>query len=63
MIKTEQQPPSKAIKKAMQKIARRRPGKKKLVYDKATRTIIQVNQLGAKVGIGLRIMDDGADMF
>jgi len=34
---------TKSIKKAMQRIAIRRPGKSRLVYDKTTRTIVVVS--------------------
>lgn len=33
----------KSIKKAMQRIVIRKPGKSRLVYDKATRTIVIVS--------------------
>ena len=39
------------IDKAMAKIASRRPGRKRLVYDKATRTIVAVDQKGQKTKV------------
>ena len=36
------------ITKAMQAIAARRPGRKRLVYDKETRTIVTVDRKGRK---------------
>ncbi|KKN25260.1 hypothetical protein LCGC14_0886620 [marine sediment metagenome] len=47
------------IKAAMQKIAQRRTGKSKLVYDKATRTIVSVsaNRLSVKV-LDVSALDD-----
>lgn len=50
------------IKEAMQAIAQRRPGRSKLVYDKASRTIVAVSSTG-KVPSGLNISSEDADMF
>jgi len=50
------------IKEAMQAIAQRRPGRTKLVYDKATKTIVAVSQT-TQVPAGLRISSEDADMF
>ena len=36
------------ITKAMRRIAARRPGRKKLVYDKETQTIVTVDRKGRK---------------
>lgn len=50
------------IKEAMQAIAQRRPGRSKLVYDKASKTIVAVSTTGTK-GAGLNISSEDADMF
>jgi len=50
---------SNSIKTLMEQIAKRRPGRSRLVYDKATRTIVCVNpQTGDKKPTGLIIHDD-----
>ena len=36
------------IDKAMQGIASRRPGKKRLVFDRATKTVVSVDSTGRK---------------
>lgn len=50
------------IREAMQAIAQRKPGKSKLVYDKAKRTIVAVSE-GASTPQALNITADDADMF
>ncbi|MFX0195989.1 MAG: hypothetical protein ACFFCW_07695 [Candidatus Hodarchaeota archaeon] len=50
------------IKEAMQAIASRRPGRSKLVYDKARRTIVAVSA-GDQTRTGLNISAEDADMF
>ena len=50
------------IKEAMQAIAQRRPGRSKLVYDKASKTIVAVSSSGS-VAAGLNISSEDADMF
>jgi len=52
----------KCIQAAMQRIAKRRTGKSKLVYDKATRTIVKVSDRQPPVKV-LDISDQEADMF
>ena len=39
------------VGEAMEKIAARRPGRKKLVYDKTTKTIVTVDQKGKKTKV------------
>ena len=52
------------IKKAMQGIVKRRPGNSRLVYDKATRTILVKSRLGiTKPAKAVMISDDEADIF
>ena len=46
------------IEQAMQCIVKRRPGKRKLVYDHATRTIVSVDRKGLKTPTGLVMHDD-----
>lgn len=50
------------IRDAMQAIAQRKPGKSKLVYDKAKRTIVAVSE-GVPTTQALNITADDADMF
>ena len=50
------------IKEAMQAIAQRKPGRTKLVYDKATKTIVAVSST-TQVPAGLKISSEDADMF
>lgn len=50
------------IKEAMEAIAQRKPGRSKLVYDKARRTIVAVAE-GAQPSQALNITADDADMF
>jgi len=50
------------IREAMQAIAERRPGRTKLVYDKAQRTIVAVPASG-QAPQGLNITAEDADMF
>ena len=50
------------IKEAMQSIAQRRPGRTKLVYDKATKTIVAVSST-TQTPAGLKISSEDADMF
>lgn len=50
------------IKEAMQAIAQRKPGRSKLVYDKASKTIVAVSKTGY-VSTGLNISSEDADMF
>lgn len=50
------------IKEAMQSIATRKPGKSKLVYDKAKRTIVAVSVVD-QTTTGLNITAEDADMF
>ncbi len=50
------------IKEAMQAIAQRKPGRSKLVYDKASKTIVAVSNTGY-VPTGLNISSEDADMF
>ncbi len=51
------------VSEAMQEIAKRRPGCKKLIYDRATRTIVAVDRRGTKESIGLNISTEDADMI
>ncbi len=52
------------IKEAMQSIAKRRPGRSKLVYDKARKTIVAVSTTGETVSVSaLNISSEDADMF
>jgi len=52
------------IREAMEVIAKRRPGRSRLVYDRATRTIVVVSQLGAKYPVhDLHIGLEDADMI
>jgi len=50
------------IREAMEAIAERRPGRTKLVYDKARRTIVAV-PAGAQTPQALNITAEDADMF
>jgi hypothetical protein len=50
------------IKEAMQAIAQRKPGRTKLVYDKARKTIVAVSASDQTVS-GLNISSEDADMF
>ena len=50
------------IREAMQAIASRRPGRNKLVYDKAKKTIVAVSSLDYST-TGLNITAEEADMF
>jgi molybdopterin/thiamine biosynthesis adenylyltransferase len=50
------------IRDAMKSIAERKPGRTKLVYDKAKRTIVAVAE-GSQVPRALNITADDADMF
>ena len=50
------------ISEAMQAIARRKPGRNRLVYDKTQRTIVAVSATGA-IATGLNISAEDADMF
>lgn len=50
------------IREAMQAIAQRKPGRSKLVYDKAQRTIVAVSTTTA-TATGLNISAEDADMF
>jgi hypothetical protein len=50
------------IKEAMQAIAQRKPGRTKLVYDKARKTIVAVSSTDQSVS-GLNISSEDADMF
>lgn len=50
------------IREAMQAIAERKPGRSKLVYDKAKRTIVAVAE-GSQTPQALNITADDADMF
>jgi hypothetical protein len=50
------------IREAMQSIAQRKPGRTKLVYDKARRTIVAVSA-GDTTTRGLNISAEDADMF
>ena len=50
------------IRDAMQAIAQRKPGRSKLVYDKAQRTIVAVSTTAA-TATGLNISAEDADMF
>jgi molybdopterin/thiamine biosynthesis adenylyltransferase len=50
------------IREAMQAIAQRKPGKSKLVYDKAKRSIVAVAE-GSQTTQALNITADDADMF
>ncbi len=53
---------SQLIREAMQSIAERRPGRVKLVYDKARRSIVAV-AAGAQPANALNITAEDADMF
>ena len=50
------------IREAMEAIAKRKPGRSKLVYDKTQRTIVAVSALDQTVH-GLNISAEDADMF
>lgn len=50
------------IKEAMQAIAQRKPGRSRLVYDKASKTIVAVSSTGTTAA-GLNISSEDADMF
>jgi hypothetical protein len=50
------------IREAMEAIAKRRPGRSKLVYDKTQRTIVAVSTFDQRV-YGLNISAEDADMF
>ncbi len=50
------------IREAMQAIASRRPGRNKLVYDKARKTIVAVSSTDS-MPRGLNITAEEADMF
>lgn len=50
------------INEAMQAIAQRKPGRTKLVYDKALKTIVAVSNT-TQVTTGLNISSEDADMF
>ena len=50
------------IRDAMQAIAKRKPGRSKLVYDKTQRTIVAVSTTHSTVR-GLNISAEDADMF
>jgi len=50
------------IREAMQAIAERRPGRTRLVYDKAKRTIVAVSS-SDNPPRGLNITAEDADMF
>jgi hypothetical protein len=50
------------IREAMQAIASRRPGRNKLVYDKAKKTIVAVSSSDYAT-TGLNITAEEADMF
>ena len=50
------------INEAMQAIARRKPGKTKLVYDKQRKTIVAVDT-NSRSTVGLNISSEDADMF
>lgn len=54
-----------SIKDAIREIAQRKPGRSKLVYDRATRTILVVDPLGLRAPkpSGLIVHPDDADMF
>jgi len=57
---------SEEIKEAMTKIAQRRPGRSRLVYNEATRTIDIIDRSGLverKVGTALHITDAEADLI
>ena len=51
------------VKEAMQKIAKRRPGNKKLIYDRAIKRIIAIDRRGKIQELGLNISSDDADMI
>lgn len=50
------------LKEAMQDIAQRRPGRSKLIYDKARKTIVAISSNEQSV-TGLNISSEDADMF
>lgn len=52
----------KSIMAAMARIAKRRPGNSRLIYDKATKTIISVSRDGKKTKC-LNVSNEDADMF
>lgn len=54
------------ISKAMAEIAKRKPGRSRLVYNKVTRTIDVIDRSGLierKVGVALNITDVEADFI
>ena len=54
----------KQIEEAMNKIAQRRPGRRRLVYDRATRTILTIDRHGLKEKIyGLTITPEEGHFF
>ena len=53
----EQMPQNEEIRKAMQEIARRRPGKNRLVYDRVSKTIVSISSTGVKTPIGITLQD------
>ena len=50
------------IREAMEAIAKRKPGRSKLVYDKTQRTIVAVS-ISDQTVHGLNISAEDADMF
>lgn len=59
---TTNEPQQQMIQEAMKAIAERKPGRTRLVYDKAKRTIVAVAE-GSTTPRGLNITADDADMF
>lgn len=49
--------PKEEIKEAMKRIARRRQGRSRLVYNKAKRTIVAVSSDGKETYTGLTIQE------
>ncbi len=62
-IPDECKPIKQQIKEAMQEIALRRPGRTRLVYDRATKTIVAIDRSGMKAPSGLNITSQDADVF
>ena len=58
IVKTKQE-----IAKTMQKIARRRPGNSRLVYDRDTKSIVSINRKGEKSPTPFTIQPEDADMI
>ena len=51
--------PKELMREAMQRIAKRRPGKRRLVYDREVRAIVAVDRAGRKTPTCLKMTEDG----